>query len=97
MDHRAHIVLQESDRLERKPGECLEQTFARSTPAERVRFWERQHGLKRSRNENDPLVGIAAHQTDLVLDQVCETQLQREAGISGDAAVVPIVHLNGIG
>ena len=90
-DHRARIALEESERLERKQQELLEQTSERSTPAERIRVWERRHGLKLPRDANHRIIGIVARQTDLALDQVREEQQRRLARINGDAAVVPTV------
>jgi hypothetical protein len=88
-DHRARIALEQSERLKRKQEELLEQTSAHRTPAERIRLWERRHGLKLPRDANHRLIGIVAHQTDLALDQVREEQQRRSARLSGDAAVVP--------
>jgi hypothetical protein len=88
-DHRARIALEESERLERKHQELLQQTSELSTPAERIRIWERRHGLTLPRDANHRLVKIVAHQTELALDQVREEQQRRLARISGEAAVVP--------
>ncbi len=88
-DHRARIALEESERLERKQRELLEQTSDRNTPAERIRIWERRHGLKLPRDANHRVIGIVAHQTDLALDQVREEQQRRLARLNGDEAAVP--------
>lgn len=90
-DHRARIALEESERLARKQRELLEQTSDRNTPAERIRIWERRHGLKLPRDANHRLIGIVAHQTDLALDQVREEQQRRLARLDVEAAVVPTV------
>jgi hypothetical protein len=87
-DHRARIALEESERQERKQQELLQQTSGRSTPAERIRIWERRHGLTLPRDANHRIVNIIAHQTELAVDQVREEQQRRLAGISGEAAVV---------
>src|SRR5579862_3514191 len=76
-DHRARIAMEESERLERKQQELLQQTSERSTPAERIRIWERRHGLTLPRDPHHPIVSIVASQTDLEVDQVREEQQRR--------------------
>lgn len=88
-DHRARIALEESERLERTQQELLQQTSELSTTAERIRIWERRHGLTLPRDANHRLVKVVAHQTDLALDQVREEQQRRAACINGEATVVP--------
>lgn len=88
-DHRARIALEASERLERKQRELLEQTADRNTPAERIRIWERRHGLSLPRDANHRLIGIVAHQTDLALDQVREEQQRRLVRLNGDEVVDP--------
>lgn len=90
-DHRASIALEESERLERKQRELLEQTSERHTPAERIRIWERRHGLRLPRDGNHRIIGVVARETDLAPDQVREEQRRRSAPINGDAAAVPTV------
>jgi hypothetical protein len=88
-DHRARIALEESERLQSKQRELLEQTSERNTPAERIRIWERRHGLTLPRDVNHPLIDIVAHQTALACDQVREEQRQRFARLNGDTATAP--------
>jgi hypothetical protein len=88
-DHRARIALEESERLQSKRRELLEQTSDRNTPAERIRIWERRHGLRLPGDANHRLIRVVAHQTDLTLEQVREEQRRRLARLNGDAAVVP--------
>jgi hypothetical protein len=88
-DHRARIALEESERLERKQQELLEQTSERNTPAERIRIWERRHRLTLPRDSNHRILAVVAHQTDLALEQVREEQQRRLARINGEAVVVP--------
>jgi hypothetical protein len=87
-DHRARVALEESERLERKQQELLQQTSERSTPAERIRVWERRHGLTLPRDANHRLLDIVARQTDLALAQVREEQQRRLGRSGGDAPVV---------
>jgi hypothetical protein len=88
-DHRARVALEESERLERKQQELLQQTSEHSTPAERIRVWERRHGLTLPRDANHRLLNIVARQTDLALAQVREEQQRRLGSINGEAAVAP--------
>ena len=83
-DHRTRLALEESERLERKQQELLEQTSGRNSPAERIRIWERRHGLTLPRDSNHRLLALVAHQTDLALDQVREEQQRRLARISAE-------------
>lgn len=87
-DHRARVALEESERLERKQRELLQQTAESSTPAERIRVWERRHGLTLPRDANHRLLNTVARQTDLALAQVHEEQQRRLGRINGEAAVV---------
>ncbi|MHB1870561.1 MAG: hypothetical protein ACYCT1_06885 [Steroidobacteraceae bacterium] len=93
-DHRARIALEESERLERKQRELLEQTSHRNTPAERIHIWERRHGLTLPRDANHRVIYIVARQTDLALEQVREEQQRRLARLSAGAAVVPTADLS---
>ena len=88
-DHRARIALEESERLERKQQELLQQTSEHSTPAERIRIWERRHGLTLPRDSHHRIVSIVASQTDLALDQVREEQQRRRARTNGEVAAAP--------
>jgi hypothetical protein len=88
-DHRTRIALEESQRLERKHQELLEQTSERNTPAERIRIWERRHGLTLPRDSNHRLLAIVACQTDLALDQVREEQQRRLARVNAQAEGIP--------
>lgn len=87
-DHRARIALEESERLERKQQELLQQTSESSPPAERIRVWERRHGLTLPRDANHRLLNIVARQTDLALEQVREEQQRRLGRVNGEAAVI---------
>lgn len=86
-DHRARIALEESERLERKRQELLQQTSESSTPAERIRIWERRHGLTLPRDANHRLLNTVARQTDLALAQVHEEQQRRLGHMSAEAAL----------
>lgn len=91
MDHRARMALEESERLERRQQEFLGQTSELNTPAERIRIWERRHGLTLPRDVNHRIIVMVARQTDLALDQVREEQQRRLAHVRGDTGGVPTV------
>ena len=88
-DHRARIAQAESERLERKQQELLEQVSERNTPAERIRIWERRHALTLPRDPNHRLLTIVAAATHLALHQVREEQQRRLEGATTKAAVAP--------
>jgi hypothetical protein len=88
-EHQARIAHEESERLERKQHELLEQRSERNTPAERIRIWERRHGLTLPRAKNHRLLAIVAAGTNLALHQVSEEQQRRLAGAKTEAAVTP--------
>src|ERR1700733_11836278 len=88
-DHRARIAHEESERRERKQQELLEQVSDRNTPAQRIRIWERRHGLTLPRDSNHRLLAIVAAATDLALHQVNEEQQRRLAGGKTEAIVAP--------
>jgi hypothetical protein len=87
-DHRARIALEESERLERRQQELLQQTSQSSPPAERIRIWERRHGLTLPRDANHRLLGIVARQTELAIEQVREEQQRRLGRRDGEPAVL---------
>jgi hypothetical protein len=76
-DQRARIAVEESQRLERKQQEILEQGSERNTPAERIRIWERRYGLTLPRDSNHLVLAIVAAATNLALHQVREEQQRR--------------------
>jgi hypothetical protein len=88
-EHRARIAHEESERLERKQQELLEQRSERNTPAERIRIWERRHGLTLPRATNHRLLAIVAAGTNLALHQVSEEQQRRLGGTKTEAVVTP--------
>jgi acetyl esterase/lipase len=88
-DHRARIAHAESERLERKQRELLEQVSERNTPAERIRIWERRHALTLPRDSNHRLLIIVAAATHLALHQVREEQQRRLAGVKTGPEVAP--------
>jgi len=84
-DHWTRIAFQKSQRLERKRQELREQVSARNTPAERIRIWERRHGLTLPRDSNHKLLAVVAAATDLALQEVHEEQRRRSSGLNTDS------------
>ncbi len=58
----------------------------RNTPGERIRIWERLHGLTLPRDPTHRLLAVVATATDLALEQVLEEQRRR---LSGDKEEAP--------
>ncbi len=87
-EHRERIALEESQRLERKQHELLEQASEHNSPTERIRIWERRHALTLPRDPNHPVLVIVADATHLTVDQVQEEQ-QRRLGAVKTAAITP--------
>jgi hypothetical protein len=59
-------------------------------PSERIRIWERLHGLPLPRNPTHKLLNVIAAATDLQLEQVQEEQrLRRMAGKGTAPAAAP--------
>ena len=88
-DHRARIALAESERHERKQHELRELVSERNTPAERIRIWERRHGLTLPRDSSHRVLCIVAAATDLPLDRVREEQQRRSAAAKAEPLVAP--------
>jgi len=85
-EYRARVAHAETERLERKRRELLEQVSERNTPAERIRIWERRHALTLPHAANHRLLAVVAAATDLALQQVREEQQLRSAGVKPEAA-----------
>ena len=86
-EHRARIAHEQNQELERKQQELLEQISERNTPAQRIRIWERRHGLTLPRDANHPALGIVAAATGLALEQMHEEQRRRSANTKTETAM----------
>ncbi|MGB6452079.1 MAG: hypothetical protein WBE92_15115 [Steroidobacteraceae bacterium] len=82
-DYRARIAHEQSLASERRQAELAEQVSARNTPGERIRIWERRHGLTLPRDSNHRLLGMVAAETDLAVEQVQEEQRRRLGAARG--------------
>ena len=79
-DYRARLAHEHAEMQERRQAELAEQVSIRNMPSERIRIWERLHGLPLPRNPTHKLLNVIAAATDLQLEQVQEEQRLRRAG-----------------
>jgi len=89
-DYRARLAHEHAERQERRQNELAEQVSIRNMPGERIRIWERLHGLPLPLDPTHKLLGVIAAATDLQLEQVQEEQrLRRTAGKGVASELVP--------
>jgi hypothetical protein len=96
-DYRPRLAHEHAEMQERRQAELAEQVSIRNMPSERIRIWERLHGLPLPRNPTHNLLNVIAAATDLQLEQVLEEQrLRRTAGKGAAPESAPIepTHLN---
>jgi hypothetical protein len=82
-DQRARIAFEQAEREERKQAELVELSSIRNSPGDRIRLWERRHGLALPRDPNHRLLDVIAVATDLELAQVLEEQRLRRPATPG--------------
>jgi hypothetical protein len=91
-DYRARLAHEHAEMQQRREAELAEQVSIRNMPSERIRIWERLHGLPLPRDPTHNLVQVIAAATDLQLEQVQEEQrLRRSAGKDVLAQAAPVV------
>ena len=83
---RARLAHEHAEMQERRQAELAEQVSIRNMPSERIRIWERLHGLPLPRNPTHNLLSVIAAATDLQLEQVQEEQRMRRAAAKGTVA-----------
>jgi len=81
-DYRARLAQEKADALERRQGELAAQASIHNSPSERIRIWERLHGLTLPRDPAHRLLAVVAAATDLALEQVLQEQERRLHGSS---------------
>lgn len=86
-DYRARLIQEQAQAVERRQMELAEQTSIRNAPGERIRIWERLHGVSLPRDPTHRLVAVVAAATDLALEQVLEEQRRR---LDPDKGGVPV-------
>jgi hypothetical protein len=78
-EQRARIAHELAEREEKRQANLAELSSIHNAPAERVRIWERMHGLALPRDPGHALLDVIAVATHLELAQVQEEQrLRRE-------------------
>jgi hypothetical protein len=77
VEQRARVAQEHAEREEHRQAELVELTSIRNTPGDRIRLWERMHGLPLPRDPNHNLLDVIAVATDLELEQVREEQQLR--------------------
>ncbi len=81
-DRRAAVQREQQERAAERQKELASQTSPMNGPADRIRIWERLHGLNLPRAASHKLVRVIAVQTELTVQQVQDEQ-QRRAGTIG--------------
>jgi hypothetical protein len=76
-DYRARLIQEQAQAVERRQTELAEQSSIRNAPGERIRIWERLHGVSLPRDPTHRLIAVIAAGTELALEQVLEEQQRR--------------------
>lgn len=76
-DRRALAELEEQERAAIRQQELATQISPLNDPQERIRIWERLHGLPLPKHSGHKLVGVIATQTRLTPHEVQEEQRRR--------------------
>jgi hypothetical protein len=83
VEQRARMALEQAEKDERRQADLAELSSVCNAPAERIRAWERMHGIVLPRDPNHNLLRVIAKATDLELAQVQEEQLRRRQAAPG--------------
>ena len=81
-DYRVRLAEERAEADERRRIELLDLSSMANAPAERIRAWERAHGLTLPRAESHPVLTSVAAATRLTLEQVREEQRRRLMPVS---------------
>jgi hypothetical protein len=76
-DYRVRLAEERAEADERRRIELLDLSSTANAPAQRIRAWEKTHGLTLPRDASHPVLGSVAAATHLTLDQVREEQRRR--------------------
>jgi len=76
-EHRTRLALEQEERQQRRLEALAGQTSSANDPTERVRIWERLHGLPLPRKPTHNLLRVIAVATGLQVEQVREVQRLR--------------------
>jgi hypothetical protein len=77
-EQRARVALEHAEREEHRQADLVELSSTRNVPGDRIRLWERLHGLTLPRDPNHSVLDVIAAATDLELVQVQEEQRRRQ-------------------
>jgi hypothetical protein len=77
--HRARLALEEDKRAHQRRLDLEEQRSSLNSPADRIRVWEKLHGLRLPSDPSHPVLDVIAIGTRLTLSQVLEEQRARAA------------------
>jgi len=77
VEQRARVAHELAEREEHRQADLAELSSVRNAPGERVRIWERMHGLPLPRDPRHNLLDVIASATHLELAQIQEEQRLR--------------------
>jgi hypothetical protein len=80
-DYRVRLAEERAEADERRRIELLDLSSTANAPAQRIRAWERTHGLTLPRAESHPVLASVAAATHLTLEQVQEEQRRRQTPV----------------
>ena len=78
-DHRARLAIEEREKAEQRRLELAELRSTLNTPEQRIRTWEKLHGLRMPADASHPILDVIAVSTRLSLAEVQEEQRARLA------------------
>ncbi len=78
-DYRERLARQQAEATEQRARDLAEQTSTLNTPSDRIRIWERRHGLPLPTNPGHRLLQVVASGTGLSLEAVRAEQRLRRA------------------
>lgn len=76
-DYRTRLALEQAQLDERRRLELSELTATSNAPAQRIRAWEKTHGLSLPKHPTHPVLSFIASATHLTVDQVQAEQRRR--------------------
>jgi hypothetical protein len=84
-DYRVRLAEERAEADERRRIELLDLSSTANAPAQRIRAWERTHGLTLPRDASHPVLSSVAAATHLTLDQVREEQRRRVTPVPAES------------
>jgi hypothetical protein len=91
-DYRERLQRQQAEAVEQRARELAEQTSTLNTPSDRIRIWERRHGLPLPTDPAHRLLQVVASGTGLTLEAVrAEQRLRRSQPTFVPAPTPPVI------